>query len=119
MENNVKWKGKLMTKYNFSKEFSKNPGLRFRKLSNFSGEEFREDVLETFFQDNKQILINIDDIESALGASFLSEAFGNIAVKYGLRKFKEIVVIDTSSEKGRVTNIEMLKRVDEALERNK
>ncbi len=104
-------------KYNFAEEFTKNPGLRFRKLSEFSGEEFREDVLEKFFTENKKIIINIDGIESSLGSSFLSEAFGNIAVKYGKEKFMEIVEIDTSSEIGRVTNEEMLKRVNEAIKR--
>jgi len=104
-------------KYNFAGEFTKNPGLRFRNLSEFSGEEFREDVLEKFFVKNKKIIINIDGIESSLGSSFLSEAFGNIAVKYGKEKFMEIVEIDTSSEIGMVTNEEMLKRVDEAIKR--
>lgn len=104
-------------KYNFAEEFTKNPGLRFRKLSEFSGEEFREDVLEKFFTENKKIIINIDGIESSLGSSFLSEAFGNIAVKYGKEKFMEIVEIDTSSEIGMVTNEEMLKRVNEAIKR--
>lgn len=106
-----------MKKYDFAKEFSKNPGLRFKKLGEFSGEEFRENVLENFFQANEKVLINIDGIESALGASFLSEAFGNIAVKYGLEKFNEIIEIDSSSEKGKITNDEMLKRVKEAIAR--
>jgi len=104
-------------KYNFAEEFTKNPGLRFRKLSEFSGEEFREDILERYFIDNKQIIINVDGIESSLGSSFLSEAFGNIAVKYGKEKFMSIVKIDTSSEIGEVTKEEMLKKVDEAIKR--
>lgn len=106
-----------MKKYDFAKEFSKNPGLRFRKLGEFSGEEFREEVLEKIFQANEKVLINIDGIESALGASFLSEAFGNIAVKYGLEKFNQIIEIDSLSEKGKITNDEMLKRVNEAIAR--
>lgn len=104
-------------KYDFAEKFTKNPGLRFRKLSDFSGEEFREDVLEKFFSENKKIIINIDGIESSMGSSFLSEAFGNIAVKYGKEKFLQIVEIDTTSEIGIVTNDEMLKRVDEAIKR--
>lgn len=107
----------MMKKYDFAKEFSKNPGLRFRKLGEFSGEEFREEVLEKIFQANEKVLINIDGIESALGASFLSEAFGNIAVKYGLEKFNQIIEIDSLSEKGKITNDEMLKRVNEAIAR--
>lgn len=106
-----------MEKYDFANSFSKNPGLRFRKLSEDSGEEFREDVLEIFFRNNTPVIINVDEIESALGASFLSEAFGNIAVKYGIEKFNELIHIDTTSVKGKITNDEMLKRVKEALKR--
>lgn len=103
--------------YNFAEEFTKNPGLRFKKLSDFSGEEFREEVLEKFFTTNQKIIIDVSGVESSLGSSFLSEAFGNIAVKYGKDKFMKIVTIDTSSEIGRVTNEEMLNRVNEALNR--
>lgn len=106
-----------MRNYDFANEFSKNPGLRFRKLSDYSGEEFREDILEVFFKNNESVLINVDGVESALGASFLSEAFGNIAVKYGIDKFNEIIKIDTSTKKGEITNDEMIKRVEEALKR--
>lgn len=105
-----------MRNYDFANEFSKNPGLRFRKLSDYSGEEFREDILEVF-KNNESVLINVDGVESALGASFLSEAFGNIAVKYGIDKFNEIIKIDTSTKKGEITNDEMIKRVEEALKR--
>lgn len=104
-------------KYNFAEEFTKNPGLRFKKLSEFSGEEFREEVLEDFFKKDQKVIINVDGIESSLGSSFLSEAFGNIAVKYGKDKFIDIIQIDTSSDIGYVTNEEMLKRVDEAIRR--
>ena len=106
-----------MEKYDFANSFSKNPGLRFRHLSEDSGEEFREEVLEVFFQNNTPVEINVDEVESALGASFLSEAFGNIAVTYGLEKFNEIIHIDISSSKGKITDNEMRKRVQEALER--
>ncbi|MGH2278574.1 STAS-like domain-containing protein [Aliarcobacter sp. ERUVET-7] len=105
--------------YDFAKEFSKNPGLRFRNLSDFSGQEFREDVLEKIFQENKKIVINIEGIESSLGSSFLSEAFGNLAVKYGIDKFNNTVSIDESTPKGKVTNKEMRNRVEEAIRRNK
>lgn len=103
--------------YDFAKEFSKNPGLRFSKLSDFSGEQFREEVLEKYFKNNTKIIINVDGVESSLGASFLSEAFGNLAVKYGLEKFNQIIEFDTLSQKGKVTNEEMLARVKEAIKR--
>lgn len=104
--------------YDFAKEFNPNPGLRFRKISDFSGQEFREDVLEKIFKENKKIIINVEGIESSLGSSFLSEAFGNIAVKYGLEKFNNTVSIDISNPKGRVTNAEMRERVTEAIKKS-
>lgn len=108
-----------MRKYDFAKEFSKNPGLRFKKLSEYSGQEFRENVLEDFFKKDEPILFNVDGVESAIGASFLSESFGNMAVKYGIDKFNKIVKMDISSYKGSITNGEMQKRVQEALDRQR
>jgi hypothetical protein len=105
-------------KYDFAKEFAKNPGLRFKKLSpGTSGEEFREEVLRPIMESDDKIIINVDGIESAMGASFLSEAFGVLAVEYNYDKFKEKISIDTSTPKGKVTNDEMIKRVKEALKK--
>lgn len=104
--------------YNFAEQFSKNPGLRFRKLSDFSGEQFREEVLEPCFEKNNKIIINVDGVESSLGASFLSEAFGNLAVKYGKKTFDQIIQFDVGTVKGKVNYEEMQKRVEEALKRN-
>jgi len=103
--------------YNFAEQFSKNPGLRFRKLSDFSGEQFREEVLEPCFQNNTKIIINVDGVESSLGASFLSEAFGDVAVKYTKAKFDELISFKIDTPKGKVNYEEMLERVDEALKR--
>jgi len=104
--------------YNFAEQFSKNPGLRFRKLSDFSGEQFREEVLDPCFNNDTKIVIDVNGIESALGASFLSEAFGNLAVKYGKEKFYQIIDFDVSTPKGKINFEEMKKRVDEALKRH-
>jgi hypothetical protein len=106
-----------MIKYNFADKFSKNPALRYRRLSDDSGEEFREDVLEKMFSEGEEVLINVEGIESALGASFLSESFGNMAVKYGKDELFKIVKFDISLSKGMITSEEMIKRVDEALKR--
>lgn len=108
-------------KYDFAKEFTKNPGLRFKHLSpGESGEEFREEVLEPIMKSpNKKLIINVNGIESAMGASFLSEAFGVLAVKYGKEKLLEKIDIDTSSKKGKITKEEMLKRIEEALKKSK
>lgn len=105
-------------RYDFAKEFAKNPGLRFKKLSpGTSGEEFREQVLRPIMESDNTIIIDVSGIESAMGASFLSEAFGGIALEYGYEKFKEKIAIDTSTDKGKVTSDEMHKRVQEALKK--
>lgn len=110
----------MREKYNIAKEFSSNPGLRFKWMTpKISGEDFREDVLEKFFKENKQILIEVDDIEGNLGSSFLSEAFGELAVKYGIDKFNEIIQFDTNTEKGKINYREMKMRVEEALDKAK
>lgn len=106
-------------KYDFASEFSENPGLRFESITpGVSGEKFRDEVLEKYFKNEKKIIINVDGVESSLGASFLSEAFGNIAVKYGIDKFNEIIEFDTTSNKGKIHDKEMRLRVKEAINRN-
>jgi len=108
-------------KYDFANEFTKNPGLRFKHLSpGESGEEFREKVLRPIMESqNKKLIINVDGIESAMGASFLSEAFGILAVEYSKEKLLEKIDIDISSKKGKITKEEMLKRVEEAIRKSK
>jgi hypothetical protein len=109
-------------KYDFAEQFTKNPGLRFKKLSpGESGEEFRDEVLRPILQkqQNIKLIINVNGIESAMGASFLSEAFGVLAVEYGKDKLLEKIDIDTSSKKGKITREEMIKRIDEAIKKSK
>lgn len=106
----------MVIKYDFAKEFSPNPGLRFETMTpGISGEKFRDEILEKVFKNGDQIIIDVSGIESNLGSSFLSEAFGNIAVKYGIDRFNEIIEFDRSTQKGEVTYQEMMKRVKEAL----
>ena len=104
--------------YDFAKEFTPNPGLRLESMTpGVSGEKFREEVLRKIFENGQKIIIDVRGIESNLGSSFLSEAFRNIAVEYGIDKFNEIIDFDKSTQKGEVTYNEMLFRVQEALKR--
>lgn len=68
-----------------SREFSKTPGPRFRKEGKYSGEEFREKILEPFFQraldQGKKLIVNLDG-GAGYGTSFLEEAFGGLARRY-------------------------------------
>lgn len=81
-----------MVTINIASEFSPAPGARFRTDGPFSGQEFREDFLEKYFdgtdRTNSKIQIVLD---GAVGyaTSFLDEAFGGLARKYGKRQVKK------------------------------
>ncbi len=79
-------------KYSFAEQFTKYPGGRYKSLGEFSGEEFREKVLEPLFQDEDTILeLDTSGVVGSFAPSFLDEAFGAMARKYGVKKFKEKV----------------------------
>ena len=70
---------------NIAKDFSTTPGARFKTDGPFSGEEFRERFLEEHFRDPKsdfEITVNLDGTEG-YATSFLEEAFGGLARKFG------------------------------------
>jgi hypothetical protein len=62
--------------------FSPTPGGRFRSEGAFSGEEFRQDIVEPKVDLG---LIVIIDLDNAVGftSSFLEEVFGGLVRKYG------------------------------------
>ena len=67
------------------KDFSITPGARYKNESEYSGEEFRETVLEPAFKEalteNKKIVINLDGT-LGYGTSWLEEVFGGLVRKY-------------------------------------
>jgi len=79
-------------KYNFAKEFTKYPGGRYKTLGDFSGEQFREEVLENIFKSDDTIIeLDTSGVVTSFTPSFLDEAFGEMARRYGVKKFKEKV----------------------------
>ncbi len=71
-------------------DFSRTPGFRFYSDGPFSGQLFRETKLEPLFEESKNfdtIVINLDGV-AGYATSFLEEAFGGLARKYG----KEVVL---------------------------
>lgn len=58
-------------------DFTDAPGGRYRWQGDFSGEEFRDDVLVPALQEASTVII---DLNNALGlpSSFLDEAFGEV-----------------------------------------
>lgn len=67
-------------------DFSDTPGARYRAEGDFSGEEFREELLEPSFLEAKEkgekLIINLDG-GYGYPTSFLEEAFGGLARIYG------------------------------------
>lgn len=73
---------------NISKEFSKIIGGREKKVSDHSGEEFREKFLEENIKNYDRIIVELDGV---LGypVDFLDETFGTMARCLGKKKFNE------------------------------
>lgn len=71
---------------NIASDFSNTPGARYISDGDFSGQEFFEKILEPSFlevKDNEDTLIvNLDNTDG-YATSFLDEAFGGLARKYG------------------------------------
>jgi hypothetical protein len=81
----------------FQNEFTKTPGGRYVKLGPYSGELFREQVLQPALAQNEEVELNLDGVFS-FPPSFLDEAFGIIVEHLGYdavkRKLKIIVTDD-------------------------
>lgn len=69
-----------------AKDFSTTPGFRYKKEGPASGEEFREEKLEPWFKNEKFTKVITINLDGTVGyaTSFLEEAFGGLARKYGI-----------------------------------
>jgi len=70
-----------MITISIAKDFSRIPGARFPKEGNYSGEEFRKNVLlpnlKEAIEKNVKLQVVLDGT-AGLGTSFLEEAFGGL-----------------------------------------
>lgn len=109
---------KNVIEYDFAKEFSPFPGPREIKIGPNSGEEFRENVLNKFYEENQPILLDIDGTKVSFGPSFLSESFGLFAKnnKLTLEKFEEFIQVKTTSDKNKRFKEKMLEYVKREIE---
>lgn len=84
----------------YIKNFSITPGPRYRDEGEFSGQQFREDVLDKFFseQEKDSRIEIILDGTLGYGTSFLEEVFGGLARKYGSAQVKEKIIKIISEE---------------------
>lgn len=78
-------------------EFSTTPGPRFKSQGSYSGEEFREKLLEPAFlqvRDNGGKVVVVLDGADGYPSSFLEEAFGGLARVYGIDVVSGIVSVE-------------------------
>lgn len=93
---------------NICKDFSDTPGARYVSDGNFSGEEFREKILEPKFKEaleqNQKLKIEMDG-GYGYPTSFLEEAFGGLARKFGAVKVKNLLEFVSEDEPSLVEEI--------------
>lgn len=84
-----------------SKGFTPAPGPRRKAEGDFSGELFRESILEPAFKDSKEngrkIIINLDET-LGYGTSFLEEVFGGLQRKYPKENILDYITIISKEE---------------------
>lgn len=95
---------------NISREFSATPGARYRSEGKYSGEEFQQSLLIPRYLEarkkKEKLIINLDG-GYGYPTSFLEEAFGGLARKYGPNEVNstlEFVSEDEPSLIGEIRN---------------
>lgn len=89
-------------------EFSRHPAGRFITDGPYSGQLFRELILERIMQSGERTIIDLDGARG-YGSSFLEEAFGGLARKYPLNKIKSVITLH-SRDKNLTERIEQYMR---------
>ena len=85
------------------REWSDCPGTRERRLCQFSGEEFREEVLEPALKHYGRVVIDMDGTDGYF-PSWLEEVFGGVVRTFGPSVKKRLLYL--SSESADIAEIE-------------
>lgn len=82
-----------MTKVVKVSDFTQFPGPRYRALGDYSGEEFRDDILiPAIYQYGADIIVDLDGT-LGYGSSFLEECFGGL-IRNGVSKENALMILD-------------------------
>ena len=81
----------------FAQEFTDTPGGRYRKHGEFSGEQFREEILRPALEQNDLVVL---DLNGAFGfpPSFIDEAFGILVEQLGEEFVKKKLRIELNDD---------------------
>lgn len=86
---------------NICRDYTETPGARHIVEGPFSGEDFRNKLLEPKFIEAKntkqQLTINLDG-GYGYPTSFLEEAFGGLSRKYGAKEVLDVIVLISQDE---------------------
>jgi hypothetical protein len=97
-----------MVKIIISKQFSEAPGARYKTDGSFSGELFREILLEPRFKEaietSQRLFVDLDG-GYGYAISFLEESFGGLARIYGSQKVLSILDLKSDDELGLIKDI--------------
>lgn len=89
-------------------DFTETPGARYRLEGDYSGEEFREAILEPKFLEARGAGEKLTiDLDGGYGypTSFLEEAFGGLARKYGASSVSAVLVFISRDEPSLIDEI--------------
>ena len=87
--------------FSIARDFSVNPGPRYKRQGKFSGEELRPRLIELLDSAKGKIVVILDGTKG-MGSSFLDEAFGGLIAKEGRerseleRRFEFVSNLDPS-----------------------
>lgn len=93
---------------NICEDFNNLVGTRYRSQGNFSGEQFRDEILEPKYlnvrESNEKLIINLDG-GYGYTTSFLEEAFGGLARKYSSKEVLNVLSFISNDEPSLVGEI--------------
>lgn len=90
-------RGAVMSQVSVARQFTVTPGGRYRRISEFSGEEFRETMLLPAASRGELVEVDLDGV-LGYGSSFLEEAFGGLVRTLHFtdrREFDRVVRVQT------------------------
>jgi hypothetical protein len=94
---------------NIAKQFSETPGPRYCEEGEFSGEQFRNELLEPAFakvrdSTNGKVIVDFDGT-AGYATSFLEEAFGGLARIYEPSEVIKYIELVCTEEPGLVEEV--------------
>lgn len=97
-----------MIMINIANDFTDTPGPRYKADGDYSGEEFREKLLEPKFleakKNNEKLKVDFDGGYGYL-ISFLEEAFGGLARIYGSSSVLETLEFKSDEEEALIAKV--------------